>query len=97
MPIPRSVPCCTPTRPQPLARTYKLGVWFNSENFADQQFDNTGLSLANPASNGVPLAHHGNFGVYATADQLVWVDPTESDRTSTSSAESWGRRRPIAT
>ena len=32
----------------PLARTYKLGVWYDSEDFADQRYDNTGLSLADP-------------------------------------------------
>jgi porin len=65
---------------EPLSRVYKIGAWFDSQNFADQQYDNTGLSLANPSSNGLPLGHHGNFGVYATMDQMVWVDPTESDR-----------------
>jgi porin len=68
-------------QPEPLARTYKLGFWYDTESFADQQFDNTGLSLANPASSGVPLGHHGDYSVYAVADQLVWVDPKESDRT----------------
>ncbi|HBK05906.1 MAG TPA: carbohydrate porin [Acetobacteraceae bacterium] len=67
--------------PEPLARTYKLGFWYNSENFADQLYDNTGLPLAAPSSNGVPLNHHGNFSIYAVADQLVWVDPHEGDRT----------------
>jgi porin len=67
-------------RPEPLSRVYKVGAWFDSENFADQQFDNAGLSLANPASNGLPLGHHGNYGLYATMDQMVWVDPNESDR-----------------
>jgi porin len=71
----------TPDQPEPLARLYKLGFWWNSENFADQQFDNTGLSLANPASNGVPLNHHGDFSVYAVADQMLWVDPHEGDHT----------------
>jgi porin len=66
---------------EPLARTYKLGFYYDSESFADQQFDNNGLSLANPASNGIPLQHHGDFGIYAVADQLVWVDPNENDRT----------------
>lgn len=65
---------------QPLSRVYKVGAWFDSQNFADQRFDNTGLSLANPAGNGVPRSHHGNYGVYATMDQMLWVDPTESDR-----------------
>jgi porin len=63
---------------QPLSRVYKLGAWYNSENFAEMAFDNTGLSLANPASNGVPLGHHGNWGFYMTADQMVWMDSEES-------------------
>lgn len=71
----------SPNTPQPLSRTYKLGFWYDTENFADQQFDNTGLSLANPASNGEALNHHGDYGLYAVADQLVWVDPHEGDRT----------------
>jgi porin len=29
----------------------------------------------------VPLNHHGDFSVYAVADQLIWVDPHEGDRT----------------
>jgi porin len=66
---------------EPLARTYKLGVWWDSESFPDQQFDNMGLSLANPSSNGIPLGHRGDYGIYAVADQLIWVDPRESDRT----------------
>jgi porin len=71
----------SPDQAPPLARTYKLGFWYDSESFADQQFDNTGLSLANAASNGVPLNHHSDFSIYAVADQLVWVDPHEADRT----------------
>jgi porin len=66
---------------EPLARTYKLGFYYDTESFADQQFDTAGVSLANPSSNGIPMGHHGNFGIYAVADQLVWVDPHESDRT----------------
>lgn len=71
----------SPDEPEPLARSYKLGFWYNSENFADQLYDNQGLNLANPASNGIPLHHHGDFSLYAVADQLLWVDPHEGDRT----------------
>jgi porin len=66
---------------EPLARLYKLGVWYDSESFADQLLDNTGLSLANPASSGLPRSHGGDFGIYAVMDQILWVDPTEGDRT----------------
>jgi len=65
---------------QPLARTYKLGFWYDTKRFADQEFDSTGLSLANPASAGVPRMHNGNWAVYAVADQMIWVDPEEPDR-----------------
>jgi porin len=66
---------------EPLARTYKIGFWYNSEQFADKAIDNTGLSLANPASTGIPKMYHGNYSIYGVADQMVWQDPAEPDRT----------------
>jgi porin len=65
---------------EPLARVYKLGFWYNPENFNDLRFDNTGLSLANPATTGIPQPHRGDYSIYAVADQMIWVDPQESDR-----------------
>jgi porin len=64
---------------EPLARVYRFGAWYNSENFADQAYDNAGLSLANPASNGNPLYHHGDWGIYAVADQIVWQSARDPD------------------
>lgn len=66
---------------EPLARTYKIGVWYDSENFSDLRYDSLGLSLANPLSNGIARSHHGDYSVYAVADQMIWQDPDESDRT----------------
>jgi porin len=66
---------------EPLARVYKIGFWYDTEHFNDLRFDNTGLSLANPASTGIPQQHRGDYSIYAVADQLIWVDPQESDRT----------------
>jgi porin len=63
----------------PLARVYKLGFWYDSESFADQEFDNTGLSLANPLSTGHPAIHHGNYAFYGVADQMIWRDPRDAD------------------
>jgi porin len=61
-----------------LPGTYKLGVWYNNNRFDDQRFDNTGLSLADPASTGTAQSHHGNYSFYAVADQMVWrPDPDE--------------------
>ena len=67
-------------QPEPLSRTYKIGVWYDSERFADQQYDNAGLSLANPSSSGVPQTRRGNYSIYGVVDQMVWQDPEESDR-----------------
>jgi porin len=60
--------------------SYKLGGWYHNDAFADQRFDAHGLSLANPASNGVPLSHHGDFGVYAIMDQLLLRTSGTSDK-----------------
>jgi porin len=69
-----------PDEPVALARTYRLGMWYDTENFADQRFDNTGLSLANPASTGIPGNHRGNYSIYAVADQMVWIWDKDANR-----------------
>lgn len=70
-----------PNEKEPLARVYRLGAWYDSEEFADQSTDNTGLSLANPASSGIPRKHSGNYAFYAVVDQMLWQQATEPDRT----------------
>jgi porin len=63
-----------------LPGTYKLGMWYNSEQFPDQRYANDGLLLADPASNGVPLGVRNNWSWYAVADQLVWRPEGAKDR-----------------
>jgi porin len=55
-----------------LARTIKVGAWSHLGQFADKRFDNTGISLASPASSGVPLMHRGDFGIYGIIDQQLY-------------------------
>ncbi len=55
--------------------TYKLGAWVATGPFADPLHDTAGLSLADPASTGIPLLHATNHAVYAVADQRVWKKP----------------------
>jgi porin len=64
-----------------LARTYKIGIWYDTKGFADQEVDNTGLSLANPASTGIPRMHQGDWAIYAVLDQMIWQDAEEPDKT----------------
>jgi porin len=65
----------------PLPRVIKFGAWYDSEHFADESIATNGVSLASPASSGVPLQHRGDWSVYAVADQMLWLDPDELDRT----------------
>jgi len=62
-----------------LPGTYNLGGWYHSGRFADQRFDSAGLSLANPASSGVPAQHRGDYGLYAVVDQMIWRVPDTRD------------------
>jgi porin len=63
-----------------LPGTYKLGFWIDTAPFPSQQFDNTGLSLADPASNGTPLMQRNNYSIYGVVDQMVWRPSEDSPR-----------------
>jgi porin len=52
---------------------FKLGGWYHtSSNFQDQRFDTDGVSLASPLSNGIPLRHDGDWGIYGLADVSIF-------------------------
>jgi porin len=61
-----------------LPGTYKLGFLYDTGAFADQAFDNKGVSLAAVASDGEAATHHGNENLYLVADQAIW-QPKGSD------------------
>ena len=77
-----NAPPADPKAPQPagLPGTYKLGFWYQSQHANDPRFGTDGLSLADPASNGTPATHRGNYGFYAVADQMVWRPSADSPR-----------------
>jgi porin len=62
-----------------LAGTAKFGVWGHFGNFNDQHYSFDGKSLADPDSNGKALVQHGNSGVYAVVDQMLWRLPDSTD------------------
>ena len=65
---------------KPLSGTYKLGMWYDSESFADQRLDNTGLSLANPFSTGIPATHRGDYSIYGVVDRMLWQSAADDSR-----------------
>ncbi len=64
---------------QPISSTplsdVKVGAWYHTGEFPDQRRDSSGLSLANPASNGIPAMHGSNFGAYLVVDKMLWRRP----------------------
>jgi porin len=58
-----------------LAGTIKLGGWYHFGHFDDQRFGTDGLSLADPASNGIPRRLRGTSGLYGIIDQQIYRPP----------------------
>lgn len=69
--------------------TYKLGFWYDSAAFPGQRFGQDGLSLANPASDGIPLLIHNNFSIYGVMDQTIWRPDPQGRARSAYSRASW--------
>jgi porin len=63
-----------------LTGAVKLGGWSHFGDFADQHFAVNGLSLANPASGGIPAMSSGSSGVWAVIEQQLYRVPHSDDR-----------------
>jgi porin len=63
-----------PDLPNPLS-DIKLGAWYDSAEFPDLRFDDMGVSLASPSSDGVPATHGGDYGLYLILDKMLWQPP----------------------
>lgn len=64
-----------------LPGTYKIGGWLHTDTFSNLRYDNNGVPLASPASDGHPQALDGNNGFYVIADQAVWQDKSDPNQT----------------
>jgi porin len=64
-----------------LAGTIRFGGWRQvGKIFLDQRYDNNGFSLADPSSNGVPMRHFGDYGIYGIVDQMIWRLPGDDPK-----------------
>jgi porin len=64
----------------PLPGVYKIGAWYNSYKFDNQQYDNMGVPLASPLSDGTPATDHGDFSLYGVVDQMIWRSKDDTNR-----------------
>ncbi len=71
----------SPGQATPLARTFRLGAWYDTEGFDDELYDSQGRLLTGPLSDGVARRHRGDFAIYAVADQMIWRGTTDPNRT----------------
>ena len=69
-----------PNADGPLPGVYKIGAWYDSYKFDDQQYDNMGVPLASPLSNGIPATPHGDFSLYGVVDQMIWRSKDDTNR-----------------
>jgi porin len=58
----------------------KLGGWRHFGSFTDERFASSGLTLANPASGGVPTNLSGDFGIYSVFEQKLYRVGQDNDR-----------------
>jgi len=49
-----------------LSGTYKIGAWYDTEDFADNGY-------------GSATEHRGDYAFYAVMDQVIWSDPKDED------------------
>jgi porin len=59
---------------------YKIGAWYDSWEFNDQEYDNMGVPLASPLSDGIPAKHQGNYSIYGVMDKVVWLPKDQTSR-----------------
>lgn len=71
----------SPDAKRPLAATWRLGLWYDSEQFADTRYGGDGLKLSDPLSNGSQRLHRGNLGIYGVMDKMIWRSSADPNRT----------------
>ncbi len=59
---------------------FKVGAWQHFGTFADQRLASNGLSLASPASSGIPAPLAADQGVYAVFEQKLYRVGHDDDR-----------------
>jgi porin len=59
---------------------FKVGSWRHFGTFTDERLNVAGISLADPASGGVPANLSGDFGIYSVLEQKLYRVGQDDDR-----------------
>jgi porin len=68
-----------------LAGNFAPGGWKHDGDFDSQRFTAEGLSLADPSGSGIPAKLHGNYGIFAVIEQVLYRPPETTDNTTSAS------------
>ncbi|MCX8154943.1 MAG: carbohydrate porin [Verrucomicrobiae bacterium] len=55
-----------------------LGTFWHTGRFSHARLDDTGLSLADPGSSGVPMEKDMNYGFYLAAGRMFWQEAADA-------------------
>jgi porin len=70
---------------RPLPGNFTPGAWRHYGQFDDQRFTAQGLSIADPGGTGIPGKLHGNFGIYAVVEQVLYRPPSVTEKSISAS------------
>jgi len=65
-----------------LAGNITPGGWKHYGDFDSQRFTAEGLSIADPSGSGIPAKLHGNYGLFAVIEQVLYRPPEVKDNTT---------------
>jgi porin len=68
-----------------LAGNITPGGWKHYGDFDSQRFTAEGLSIADPSGSGIPAKLHGNYGIFAVIEQVLYRPPEVKDNTTSAS------------
>ena len=70
---------------RPLAGNFTPGGWKHYGDFDSQRFTAEGQSIADPSGSGIAAKLHGNYGIFAVIEQVLYRPPEVKDNTTSAS------------
>jgi porin len=68
-----------------LAGNFTPGGWRHFGDFDDQRFTTQGVSIADPTGTGIPAKLHGDYGIFAVIEQVLYRPPGITEKTVSAS------------
>ncbi|WP_342730841.1 carbohydrate porin [Bradyrhizobium sp. B117] len=70
---------------RPLAGNFTPGAWKHYGSFDSQRFTAEGQSIADPDGSGLAAKLHGNYGIFAVVEQVLYRPPEVKENSTSAS------------